>query len=100
MNRTTRTARPPQPAPRAAEPRVSSRRAAPPTGTPHDGPWCGIPGSVWPGRGWASPPGCAPSWILVKINPVLAEPRTTGYWERARRSWSTDMNANEFQRES
>jgi len=55
---------------------VSSRRPAPPTGTQHDGTWYGIPGSVWPGWGWASPPGCAPSWILVKINPVLAEPRT------------------------
>jgi len=46
----------------------------PPTGTQHDGTWCGIPCSVWPG--WVSPPGCASSWIPVKINPVLAEPRT------------------------
>jgi len=45
----------------------------PPTGTHHDGTWYGIPCSVWPG--WVSPPGCAPSWILVKINPLLAEPR-------------------------
>jgi len=57
-------------------PRVSSRRAAPPTGTQHDGIWYGIPCCGWPGWGWVSPPGCAPSWILVKINPVLAEPRT------------------------
>jgi len=26
--------------------------------------------------GQPPPPGCAPSWILVKINPVLAKPRT------------------------
>jgi len=32
------------------------------------------PSSVWPGG--VSPPGCDPSWILAKINPVLAEPRT------------------------
>jgi len=38
------------------EPRVSSCRAAPPTGTQHDGTWYGIPGSVWPGWGWVSPP--------------------------------------------
>jgi len=62
------------------EPRVSSSRAAPATRTQHDGTWYGIPGSVWPGWGWVSPPGCAPSWILVKINPVLAEPRT-GSWQ-------------------
>jgi len=31
---------------------------------------------VWPGGRWVSPPRCAPSWILVKINPVLAKPRT------------------------
>jgi len=36
--------------------------------------WYGIPCSVWPGG--VSLPGCAPSWIPVKINPVLAEPRT------------------------
>jgi len=46
----------------------------PPTGIPHDGTWYGIPGSVWPGV--VSPPGCVPSWIPVKINPVLAKPRT------------------------
>jgi len=39
------------------------------------------PGSVWPGWGWVSPPGCAPSWILLKINPVLAKPRTYRYLE-------------------
>jgi len=49
----------------------------PPTRTQHDSTWYGIHGSVWPGWGWVSPPGCAPLWILVKINPVLAEPRTT-----------------------
>jgi len=54
--------------PHAPEPRVSSRCPAPsPTGTQHDGIWYGIPCSVWPGE--VSPPGCAPSWILVKINP-------------------------------
>ena len=46
----------------------------PPTGTQRDGTWYGIPGSAWPGG--VSPPGCAPSWSPVKINPVLAEPRT------------------------
>jgi len=35
----------------------------PPTGTPHDGTWYGIPGSVWPGG--VSPPSCVPSGILV-----------------------------------
>ena len=58
------------------EPRVSSRCVAPPTGTQHDSTWYGIPSSVWPSWGWVSPPGCAPSWILVKINPFLAEHRT------------------------
>ena len=28
--------------------------------------------------GQPPPPGCAPSWSLVKINPVLAKPRTPG----------------------
>jgi len=27
--------------------------------------------------GQPPPPGCAPSWSPVKINPVLAKPRTT-----------------------
>jgi len=27
----------------------------------------------------SGPPGCAPSWILVKINPVLAKPKTEAY---------------------
>jgi len=40
----------------------------------HDGTWYGIPCSVWPGG--VSPPGCALSWSPVKINSVLAEPRT------------------------
>jgi len=46
-NRTTfsRTALPLCP----PELRVSSCRAAPPTGTQRDGTWYGIPGSVWPG---------------------------------------------------
>jgi len=63
----------------AARSRIASEfpPRRPPTGTQHDGSWYGIPGSVWPGWGWVSPPGCAPSWILVKINPVLAEPRTS-----------------------
>jgi len=46
----------------------------PPTRSQHDGTWYGIPCSVW--SGWVSPPSCAPSWIPVKINPVLAKPRT------------------------
>jgi len=33
-----------------------------------------MPCSVWPG--WVSLPGYVPFWILVKINPVLAERRT------------------------
>jgi len=52
-------------------------RHRPVTGTQRDGTWYGIPGSAWPGWGWVSPPGCAPSWILVKINPVLAKSRTS-----------------------
>jgi len=75
------------PAPRAPESRVSSRRAATPTGTQRDSTWYGIPGSVWPGRVWVSPPDCAPSSFLVKINPVLAEPSTAGiknYWRITR----------------
>jgi len=61
----------------APEPPESSRCAAPsPTGTQHAGTWYGIPCSVWPGWGWVSPPGCAPSCILLKINPVLDESRT------------------------
>jgi len=35
--------------------------SSPPTGTQRDGTWYGIPGSVWPGWGWVSPTGCAPS---------------------------------------
>jgi len=26
---------------------------------------------------WVSPFGCVPSWLLMKINPTLAEPRTS-----------------------
>ena len=48
--------------------------SSPPTRTQHNGTWYGIPCSIWPGG--VSPPGCAPSWSPVKINPVLAEPRT------------------------
>jgi len=70
-NRTThRTVLPDQ---TAAVPSRAAREP-PPTGTQHDCTWYGIPCSVWPGG--FSPPGCAPSWSLVKINPVLAEPRT------------------------
>ena len=58
------------------ESRVSSNPPAPPIRTQHDGTWYGIPCTVWPG--WVSLPGCVPSWMLVKINPVLAEPRTRG----------------------
>ena len=42
----------------------------PPTRTQHGGTWYGIPCSVWPGGS---------AWLcllLVKINPVMAEPRT------------------------
>ena len=46
----------------------------PPARTQHDSTWYGIPCSVW--LGWVSPASCVCSWLLVKINPVLAEPRT------------------------
>jgi len=59
---------------RTPEPRVSSPPQLPLTRTQHDSTWYGIPGSVWPGG--VSLPGCAPSWSPVKINPVLAKPRT------------------------
>jgi len=49
----------------------------PSTGTQRDGTWYGIPGSFWPGG--VSRPGCAPSCSPVKINPVLAEPRTKDF---------------------
>jgi len=29
--------------------------------------------------GQPPPPGCAPSWSPVKINPVLAKPRTSAF---------------------
>ena len=62
---------------RAPEARVSScLPVVPPYRNPAWRHWYGIPSSVWPGWGWVSPPGCAPSWILVKINPVLTKPRT------------------------
>ena len=47
----------------------------PPTGTQHDGTWYGTPC-----LGKQSPPYCAPSWILVKINLVLAKPSTPVSW--------------------
>jgi len=46
----------------------------PRTGTQHGSTWYRIPCSVWPV--WVSPQGCVPSWLLVKINPALAKPRT------------------------
>jgi len=70
---------------RAPEPQLSSRRLLPPTGTQHDGTWYGIPCSVWPGG--VSPPGCVPSWMLVKINPVLAEPRTQRLLKSKTTNW-------------
>jgi len=48
--------------------------SSPPARTQHDGTWYRISCSVWPG--WVSPPDCVPPWLLVKINPVLAEART------------------------
>jgi len=57
-NRTTQRA-----APTAVHSRAASEFPPPaphPTGTQHDGPWCGIPGSVWPGWGWTSPPRLCP----------------------------------------
>ena len=71
---TQQSCSPEPPPPRTPEPQVSSPHPAPRPGTQHDITWCGIPCSVWPDG--VSPPGCAPSWIPVKINPVLAEPRT------------------------
>jgi len=38
--------------------------ASSPTRTQHDGPWYRIPCFVSPV--WVSPPGCVPSWLLVK----------------------------------
>ena len=75
MHRATLTARCPvrSRAASAFPPRSS------PTGTQHDGTWYGIPCSAWPV--WVSLPGCVPSWLLVKINPALAEPRTHWYVE-------------------
>jgi len=63
------------PAPLPPRPQVSSRRA----GSPHRNPaWCHM---VWNtglclARWGQPPPGCVPSWSPVKINPVLAKPRT------------------------
>jgi len=82
IHRTKQTARPSLSLSRTGPaPALPSREGVPatqlpPTGTQHEDTWYGIPCSVWPGWGWVSPPGCAPSWILVKINPVLAKPRT------------------------
>jgi len=59
-------------APRVPEPGLLSPRPAP--RTQHGGRRCRVPCSVWPG--WVSPPGCVRSWHLVKISPVLADPRT------------------------
>jgi len=42
--------------------------------TQHDSTWYQIPCFVWPV--WVTQPGCVPSQLLVKINPVVAEPRT------------------------
>ena len=53
---------------------TTSPLPAPSPGAQHDGTWYWIPCYVWPG--WVSQPSCAPSWIPVKINPILAEPRT------------------------
>ena len=76
-----RTARPRQPlsqtgrVPRPPKSRVSSRRAPP----PWNPAWrhvvwnTGLCLARW---GQPPPPGCAPSWSPVKINPVLAKPRT------------------------
>jgi len=56
---------------------TSRSRAAsefPPTRTQNDGTWYGIPCCVW--SGGVSLPSYASSWIPVKIDPVLAKPRT------------------------
>jgi len=59
-----------------ARPRVVTAfpPASSPTSTQHGGTWCPTPCSVR--TVWVSPPGCVPSWPLVKMNPGLAEPRT------------------------
>jgi len=64
------------PAPRSPKLRVSSRRAAPPTGNQRDVTWYGIPASVRPGGVSPHPPAVPLSWSLVKITPALAKPRT------------------------
>ena len=46
-------------------------------GTQDDGTWYPIPCFVWPL--WVSPPSFVPSWLLVKINPVLAKLRRKTY---------------------
>jgi len=72
------TTEPLSPTATAARSRAASEfllPSSPTAGTQHDGTWYGIPCSVWPG--WVRPPSCVPSWLLVEINPVLSEPRTT-----------------------
>jgi len=67
------------PVPHAAEPRVSPRRAAPPPPEPS----VTARGMEYPALarwGQPPPPSCAPSWSPVKINPVLAKPRTKTYF--------------------
>ena len=49
----------------------------PPPWTRHGGTCYRIPCSVW--QVWVSLAGCVPSWLLVKIKPLLVEPRTTTY---------------------
>ena len=51
----------------------------PPHRTQHDGTWLCL--ARW---GQPPPPGCAPSWSPVKINPVLAKPRTVAFFESSR----------------
>ena len=52
---------------------TSAPQPAPLLRTQHEGTWCQIPCFVWPV--WVSLSDCVPSWLLVKINPVLAKPR-------------------------
>jgi len=58
--------------PSATEPWFASPWRAPTLRTPHDVTWYRIPHLF--GQYGSD---CVPSWLLVKINPVLAEPGTT-----------------------
>jgi len=57
------------------DPHASELRLSSPPGTQHDSGTCYCI-SCFIRPVWVSLPGCVPSWLLVKNNLVLAEPRT------------------------